>query len=103
MSISFDPTSMVIGVLIGVAIATSLAYPRVARAFGKTIACILIGFGTLGLVWGMYVAITGGQLPLIRFGAIPIVFTSIGQMLGWAGGSVAAGITALVLSFVGRR
>jgi len=102
---SFDPASVAVGVLVGVligtAIATSLAYPRVARAFSKIVASVLIGVGTGVLVWGMYVAISGSELPRMRFG--PIVFSSIGQTLGWAGGSLAAGITALVLSFVGRN
>jgi uncharacterized protein YacL len=107
MSLSFDQTSVVIGalvgILIGIAFTLSFAYPRIGRAFGKIIACVFILFGTLGLVWGMYVAISGAELPRIRMEPIPIVITSIPQMLGWAGGCLAAGVTALVLSFVGRR
>jgi len=107
MSISLDPTSVgvgvLVGILIGIAFALSFSFPRIGRAFGKIIACVLILFGTLGLVWGMYVAISGAELPRLRMDPIPIVFTSIPQMLGWAGGCMAAGVTALVLSFVGRR
>jgi hypothetical protein len=92
---------VIIGLLTGALITIALVYPRIARAFGKALAAVLIGVGVGLLVWGLYTAISGDELRRMRFG--PIVLSTIGQTLGWAGGALASGITALVLSFVGRR
>lgn len=92
-------TGLVLGIGIGALLATALAFPRIGRALGKLTAVSMIGCGVGLGTWGLMSALNGEEFKVLQAG--PIVFYSAAQALGWAAGTLAAGVTALVLSFVG--
>ncbi len=99
-------TAMVSGVsvLLCVLLAVALLLwctikPNVGRRFARIFAVLAIGTGIGVLTWGICAAALGevirSPLGLTSFIAEP------SEAIGWGAGSLAAGITALVLSFIG--
>ena len=73
--------------------------PNVGRRFARIFAVLAIGTGIGILTWGICAAALG---EVIRS---PLGLTSLiaepSEAIGWGAGSIAAGVTALVLSFIG--
>jgi hypothetical protein len=73
--------------------------PNVGRRFARIFAVLAIGTGIGILAWGICAAALGetirSPLGLTSLIAKPI------EAIGWGAGSLAAGITTLVLSFIG--
>ena len=92
---------MSVGFVSGALLAVALCFPRVARALGKFAAFVLIGGGAGLVTWGLISALNPGNFEELRMGAI--TFYTPAQTLGWGAGLLGSGITALVLSFVGRN
>ncbi len=92
-------TGLVCGTIIGALLTVTLSFPRVARAIGKIFAVGLMGCGAGLCTWGMMSSLSQGEFTTLQVG--PVTFVTAAQTLGWGVGSLVAGITALVLSFVG--
>jgi hypothetical protein len=90
---------LVCGMLIGVLAFGCFSYPQVGRAIGKVLAVIGIGLGAGLVAWGIASSIADDFKPM-QAGTIYIM--SVSQVFGWGAGSLAGGITALVLSLAGR-
>ena len=75
--------------------------PSVGRCFARIFAVLAIGGGIGILTWGICAAALGDAI------RSPLGLTSLiaepSEAIGWGAGSLAAGITALVLSFIGGR
>ena len=73
--------------------------PNVGRRFARVFAVAAIGIGIGFLTWGICAAALGEAI------RSPLGLTSLiaapSEAIGWGAGSLAAGITALVFSFVG--
>ena len=73
--------------------------PNVGRRFARIFAVAAIGIGIGFLTWGICAAALGETI------RSPLGLTSLvaapSEAIGWGAGSLAAGITALVFSFVG--
>lgn len=95
-----DLAPLMLGIVLGAFVLSCLIFERIGRATGKIIAVVGIGLGVGLLTWGIYSAIEGELQPLQ---AGPIVFKSIGQVIGWGAGLLGGGVTALVLAFVGLK
>lgn len=92
-------SKVVFGVLLGALTLACFSYPQVGRAVGKVVAVACIAIGAGMVTWGVYSAIAADFTPM-QSG--PIFIMSLSQVLGWGLGFLAGGITALVLSLVGR-
>ena len=93
-------TSFVLGAAAGTILMAALAYPRVGRIMARVFAVVASGVGAGLLVWAIYAAARGEPLQAISWGAV--VISEAGEAIGWSAGLLLAGITALVLSFIGR-
>ena len=75
--------------------------PNVGRLFARIFAVLAIGGGIGVLTWGICAAALGNAI------RSPLGLTSLiaepSEAIGWGAGTLAAGITALVLSFIGGR
>jgi len=75
-----------------------LANPNVGRMFARIFAVLGIGLGVGVLSWGIVAACLTGTV------RSPFGFESLisdpSEAIGWGAGCLAAGVTALVLSFV---
>ena len=73
--------------------------PNVGRRFARIFAVLAIGSGIGILTWGICAAALGEAI------RSPLGLTSLiaepSEAIGWGAGSLAAGVTALVLSFIG--
>ena len=67
---------------------------------GKLSAVILIAGGVGLVTWGLAGAFNREAFEPLKMGAV--TFYTPGQVLGWGAGLLGGGVTALVLSFVGR-
>ena len=76
----------------------ALVNPRVGRAFTRIFAVLAIGLGVGVLTWGIVAASLTGSVrsPL----GLASLISEPSEAIGWGAGSLAAGFTALVLSFV---
>jgi hypothetical protein len=76
----------------------ALVSPNVGRALARIFAVLAIGLGAGLLAWGIVAASTTGTVrsPL----GFEWLIREPSEVIGWGAGSLAAGITALVLSFV---
>jgi len=68
--------------------------PSVGRRFTRVFSVLAIGVGIGVLVWGICAAGLGESIRGPRFTAQP------SEAIGWGAGTLAAGVTALVLSFI---
>ena len=100
-----ENTSLVVGLAVGFVVgalaSVALSFPRVARSVGKFAAVVLIGCGAGLITWGVIGGINRESFEPLKMAAI--TFYSPGQILGWGAGLLGSGITALVLSFVGKH
>lgn len=92
-------SAVVSGVLLGALSLACFSYPQVGRAIGKVVAVICITIGAGVVTWGVASSIAGD---FVAMEAGPVVVASLSQVFGWGIGVLAGGITALVLSLVGR-
>ena len=92
-------TGLLLGIVVGALFTVAIGFPRVGRALGKIAAIALLGAGCGLLVWGL-ISQVGGDFESLQFGTV--IFYNTSQVLGWGSGCLAAGITALVLSLVGK-
>ena len=73
--------------------------PNVGRRFARIFAVLAIGTGIGILTWGICAAALGEAI------RSPLGLTSLiaepSEAIGWGAGSLATGVTALVLSFIG--
>lgn len=92
-------------VVIGAAILLAAAFlvwgiikPNVGRMFARIFAVLGIGLGAGVLTWGIVAACLTGTIrsPL----GLASLISEPSEAIGWGAGCLAAGITALVLSFV---
>ena len=90
----------IVGVLLlaAVLLVWGLVNPNVGRVFARIFAVLAIGLGTGLLAWGIVAASLSGTIrsPL----GLASLIGEPSEAIGWGAGSLAAGITALVLSFV---
>lgn len=89
------------GTVLGIAITVAFCFPRVARAFGKSAAVVGMGAGAGLITWGLMCSLRASDFETLQLG--PVTFYSAAQTLGWGVGFLVAGITAIVLAFVGAR
>ena len=73
--------------------------PNVGRRFARIFAVLAIGTGIGVLTWGICAAALG-EAVRSPFGLTSLI-AEPSEAIGWGAGSFAAGITALVLSFIG--
>lgn len=92
---------MLAGTVLGIAITVAFCFPRVARAFGKLAAVVGMGIGAGLTTWGLMSSLSESDFEALQLG--PVTFYSAAQTLGWGVGFLVAGITAIVLAFVGTR
>jgi hypothetical protein len=92
-------------VAIGAAILLAVAFliwalikPNVGRMFARIFAVLGIGLGAGVLTWGIVAASLTGTVRS-PFGLASLI-SEPSEAIGWGAGCLAAGITALVLSFV---
>ena len=97
---TFDLTSLVIGFLFGSLATMAVGFPRVGRILSRVLATAFLGAGIGLLVWAVYALSTGGTFRPV--GWDPLNISEPSEAFGWAGGLIAAGVCALVLSFIGR-
>ena len=93
---TFDVTSLVVGILIGVLIATSIGYPRIGRIFARAVAVVFCSFGVGLLVWSSDALIRGNEINSIVWQQVAISEAS--EALGWGVALVVGGIATLFLS-----
>jgi hypothetical protein len=93
-------TSFVIGTLVGSIVTLSVAYRYVGRVVARLLAVVALAAGAGLLTWGLDAAIRGDQLRGIAWQTIEI--TQPREAFGWSAGLLLGGITALLLSFMGR-
>ena len=76
----------------------ALVKPNVGRMFARIFAVLAIGLGVGVLTWGIVAASLTGTVrsPL----GLASLISEPSEAIGWGAGCLAAGITALVLSFV---
>ncbi len=79
----------------------ALVNPSVARGFARIFAVLSIGLGAGVLTWGIVAASLTGTVRS-PFGLASLI-SEPSEAIGWGAGCLAAGITALVLSFVVGR
>jgi hypothetical protein len=87
---------LLIGGLVVILLVWCLTRPVVARMLARILAVILMGLGAGFLVWGVVAAATGESA---RLGNL---LEKASEVIGLGAGCLTGGITALVLSFVGR-
>jgi hypothetical protein len=75
--------------------------PNVGRLFARIFAVLAIGGGIGVLTWGICAAALGEAIRS-PFGLTSLI-AEPSEAIGWGAGILAAGITALVLSFIGGR
>ena len=75
--------------------------PNVGRLLARIFAVFAIGGGIGVLTWGICSAALGAALRS-PFGLTSLI-AEPSEAIGWGTGALAAGITALVLSFIGGR
>jgi hypothetical protein len=90
---------VVLGALLGALALACFSYPQVGRALGKVVAVVSIAIGAGLITWGVYSAIAADFTPM-QSG--PVFIMSLSQVFGWGTGFLAGGVTALVLSLVGK-
>ena len=73
--------------------------PTVARVLARIFSVVALGVGVGVLTWGICAAALGDSMrtPLGSF------ITAPSEAIGWGAGFLAAGVTALVLSFIGGK
>ncbi len=87
-------------ILVGVALfAWCLVKPRVGRIVARVLAVVAVGTGVGALTWGICAATFGD--PVRAMSALPGFLAAPGDAIGLGAGLLAAGIMALVLSFIG--
>jgi hypothetical protein len=96
----FDVTNFILGLLVGVLGTAAITTPRVGRILARTVATLSVGAGIGGLIWATDAIVRGGELAPIGWDRL--VISTPSEALGWSGGFLAAGVMALVLSFVGQ-
>lgn len=94
-----DLAALLLGALAGVLLTIVLSFPRIARGIGKIAAVSLMGAGAGLITWGLISALNGSDFESLQMG--PVIFYSAAQTLGWGVGCLVAGITALVIAFIG--
>ena len=99
--VKFNVYFVVTGGAILVAVAFlvwGLVNPNVGRMFARIFAVLGIGLGAGVLTWGIVAACLTGTIrsPL----GLASLISEPSEAIGWGAGCLAAGITALVLSFV---
>jgi hypothetical protein len=90
---------VLLGVLLGALAVACFSYPQVGRAIGKVVAVIGIALGAGLIAWGFSCVMADDFAPMHSG---PVYIMSVSQVFGWGIGLLAGGITALVLSLVGR-
>ena len=73
--------------------------PTAGRVLARIFSVLALGTGAGVLVWGICTASSGDAIRS-PFGSL---VTTPSEAIGWGAGFLAAGITALVLSFIGGR
>jgi hypothetical protein len=92
--------SVLLGILLVVALLLWCTIrPDVGRRFARMFAVLAIGTGIGVLTWGICAAALG-EVIRSPFGLTSLI-AEASEAIGWGAGSLAAGITALVLSYVG--
>ncbi len=91
-----DVPSLVIGILIGVLIATSIANPRIGRILSRTVAAVFCSLGIGLLVWSVDALVRGNELNAIVWQQVTISEPS--EALGWGTALVVGGLATLFLS-----
>ncbi|MHC4400343.1 MAG: hypothetical protein ACYTG0_11770 [Planctomycetota bacterium] len=87
-----------IGTAILAVVVWCCAVPRVGRAFARMFSVLAIGAGVGVLVWGILAACLGEPVRS-PFGLTSLI-SDPSEAIGWGAGFLAAGIVALVLSFL---
>ena len=96
---SCGSSALLFGLVVVVLFVWCIIRPNVGRRFARIFAVLAIGTGIGVLTWGICAAALGETL------RSPLGLTSLiaepSEAIGWGAGSLAAGVTALVLSFIG--
>jgi hypothetical protein len=87
-----------LGIVIGWVSLWSFQNPAVGRLLARAFAVLALGFGVVWLVTAIVDLLR--DVPEMRYHS-PLGSGGIGAAFGWGAGGLAAGITALVLSFLG--
>jgi hypothetical protein len=87
-----------LGIVIGWVSLWRFQNPSVGRLMARAFAVLALGFGVGGLVTALVDLVR--DVPEQRYSS-PLGSGGIGAAFGWGAGGLAAGITALVLSFLG--
>jgi hypothetical protein len=87
------------GILLGWASLWCFLNPTVGRAVVRIFAVLALGTG----VWFLAVAVVDMLHGEVNNYALPGMVANSTTVWGWGAGCLVAGITALVLSFLGRR
>jgi hypothetical protein len=94
-------SALLFGLLVVALLLWCIIRPNVGRRFARIFAVLAIGTGIGVLTWGICAAALGEAI------RSPLGLTSLiaepSEAIGWGAGSLAAGVTALVLSFIGGR
>lgn len=93
-------TSFVLGVGAGTIFTAAIAYPRVGRIISRVLAVAAAGAGGGLLTWSIISDAQGEEMNAIALP--PVLISQPSEAYGWSAGLLLAGITILVLSFVGR-
>ena len=97
---SLDLPSLIIGVLIGWLATVAVGFPRIGRVLARATSVVALAAGVGVLVWAIDVLVRGNDMRPLGWTHLNI--SSPSEALGTAAGLLAAGVAALVLSFIGR-
>lgn len=99
LAFSGDAHIVLFLIVVAVSLLWGIFRPNVGRFLSRIFAVAAIGGGIGFLTWGICAAALGDAIRS-PFGLISLV-AEPSEAIGWGAGFLAAGVTALVLSFVG--